>query len=192
MAVADGRIFGGSNDGSVSKVFAAPLDGSADPTGVLTSSPAWNVSIGGTPSEWVVGLDNNKLLASDLVGGGTRSIDTPSEIIKGAPVWGTGGYVYTASSVSGLVQARRPLESVEWQFNVGSPIEASMNLDCSRAADGAVLPGVPGVLYAAAQDGKVFALIVDSSGLDATAPWPKYQHDSRNTGNRETPITSCP
>ena len=67
-----------------------------------------------------------------------------------------------------------------------------MNLDCSRSSDGGVMSGMPGVLYAASQDGKVFAILVDSTGLDPSAPWPKYQHDSRNTGNPGTPITVCP
>jgi hypothetical protein len=169
------------------------LDGGQDPTSNPTMSPAWNVSIGGSPAiRGVVGLNSNTLLTLDMADGGTTRIETPSEVIKGAPVWGAGGYVYTASSTSGLIQARRPLESVEWQFDAESPIEASMNLDCSRTADGGVMPGLPGVLYAAGQDGKVFALIVDSPGLDPSAPWPKYQHDSRNTGNPETPVTSCP
>ncbi|WNG30668.1 PQQ-like beta-propeller repeat protein [Cystobacter fuscus] len=193
MAVADGRIFGGSNDGSNSRLFTAPLDGGQDPTNTSTGSPTWNASIGGSPeTRVVVGLQNNNLLALDVADGGTQPIQTPSEVIKGAPVWGAGGYVYTASSTSGVIQARRPLEHIEWQFDAESPIEASMNLDCSRAADGGVLSGMPGVLYAASQDGRVFAIVVDSPGLDSTAPWPKYQHDSRNTGNPSTPLTSCP
>nr|AYM53322.1 cell surface protein [Cystobacter fuscus] len=193
MAVVDGRIFGGSNDGSNSRLFTASLDGGQDPTNTPTGSPTWNASIGGSPeTRVVVGLQNNNLLALDAADGGTQSIQTPSEVIKGAPVWGAGGYVYTASSTSGVIQARRPLDHIEWQFDAESPIEASMNLDCSRAADGGVLSGMPGVLYAASQDGRVFAIVVDSPGLDSTAPWPKYQHDSRNTGNPDTPLTSCP
>ena len=56
----------------------------------------------------------------------------------------------------------------------------------------ALSSGVPGVLYAATTSGKVFAVIVDSPGLDPAAPWPRYQHDARNTGNPATPITNCP
>nr|AYM53412.1 cell surface protein [Melittangium lichenicola] len=193
LAVADGGIFVGSNDGSASRVFAAALDGGQEPTSVSTSSPAWNISFGGSPTvRGVVGLNNSKLLLLNSADGGIENINTPSDVIKGAPVWGTGGHVYTASSTTGVIEARRPLETVEWQFDTESSIEASMNLDCSRSSDGGVRSGVPGVLYATSQDGKIFALIVDSPGLDPSAPWPKYQHDSRNTGNPETPITSCP
>ena len=48
-----------------------------------------------------------------------------------------------------------------------------------------------GTLYAASGT-KLYALIVDSAGLDPMAPWPKFQHDVRNTGNPATPITNCP
>jgi hypothetical protein len=40
-----------------------------------------------------------------------------------------------------------------------------------------------GVLYAAAGS-TVYALITDAQGL-ANSPWPKYQRDSRNSGNAD-------
>jgi len=49
-----------------------------------------------------------------------------------------------------------------------------------------------GSLYVGSLSGNMFAVVVDSPGLDSTAPWPKYQHDVRNTGNPTTPIQSCP
>jgi hypothetical protein len=52
--------------------------------------------------------------------------------------------------------------------------------------------GPLGVLYVGSVSGSLYALVVDSPGLDSTAPWPKYQHDVRNTGNPTTPIQSCP
>ncbi|HEY0093426.1 MAG TPA: hypothetical protein VGB96_03845, partial [Archangium sp.] len=103
-----------------------------------------------------------------------------------------GGYVYTAGTLRGLIQARQPLVEVAWRFESGAPIEASMNLDCARGPDGGVTPGMPGVLYAVTRSGNVHALIVDSPGLDPDAPWPKYQHDARNTGNPTTPLNACP
>uniref|UniRef100_UPI00406A7F2D hypothetical protein n=1 Tax=Archangium gephyra TaxID=48 RepID=UPI00406A7F2D len=193
LAAADGVVFGGGNDGSNSKLFEVPLSGVLAPTYFPTSAQMWNVSIGGLPgANAVVGLDTGKLFVLDAADGGALAIDTPGDIIKGAPVWGAGGYVYTAGAISGAIQARQPLENVAWQFEPGSLIEASMNLDCSRLSDGGVSSGMPGVLYAASRDGRVYALVVDSPGLNPSAPWPKYQHDSRNTGNPATPITSCP
>ena len=37
-------------------------------------------------------------------------------------------------------------------------------------------------------------VVIDSRGIDTQAPWPKYQHDPRNTGNSATPLTdfACP
>jgi hypothetical protein len=49
-----------------------------------------------------------------------------------------------------------------------------------------------GILYVGSVSGSLFAVVVDSAGLEPTSPWPKYQHDVRNTGNPTTPIQSCP
>ncbi|WP_309887911.1 hypothetical protein [Archangium sp.] len=118
-----------------------------------------------------------------------------SEPTRGAPVWGAGGQLYTAGATTGLIQALSSLDEdaqALWRFEPGAPIEASMNLDCARGSDGGVAPGRPGVLYAVTRSGNVHALIVDSPGLDTTAPWPRYQHDARNTGNPATRLTPCP
>jgi hypothetical protein len=195
LAAFEGAVYGGGNLGGLSKLFSVPLDGGQPPIYFPTSSTMWNVSIGNPDGGTaVVGLEtSNKLFALSLGDGGTRTVDTPGDVIKGAPVWGAGGYVYTAGLTSGSIQARRSLENVIWQFEPegGAVFEASMNLDCSRSSDGSVVAGRPGVLYAVDRDGRVYALIVDSPGLDPAAPWPRYQHDSRNTGNPATPILSC-
>ena len=80
-----------------------------------------------------------------------------------------------------------------WKLNdsVGRS-EASPALDCSRGFDGTAISAPHGVLYVPSIDGKLYAFVVDSRGLDGSAPWPKYQHDSRNTGNPDTPLSSCP
>jgi hypothetical protein len=52
-----------------------------------------------------------------------------------------------------------------------------------------------GVLYVATRnDASLQAIIVDSPGLDGTAPWPRFHHDNANTGNPQTPLTpwACP
>jgi hypothetical protein len=194
LAVAHGSVWGGSQDGKSSKLFSVPLDGGPLPSFPTLPANAWNVSVGAADAGVVaVGLENARLYVLELGDGGTRTIDTAGEVIRGAPVWGAGGYVYTAVATNGTIQARQPLETVRWEVvpGEGSAFNASANLDCSRAADGGVLPGRPGVLYAASANGRVYALIVDSPGLDPAAPWPRYQHDSRNTGNPATPILSC-
>ena len=54
-----------------------------------------------------------------------------------------------------------------------------------------------GVLYVLTRSGAVAtlrAILVDSPGLDNTAPWPKYQRDNGNTGNINSDISpwTCP
>jgi hypothetical protein len=109
------------------------------------------------------------------------------------PVLGAGGLLYTATSNSDVVSVREAatLQS-RWMATLeGVSSSASPTLDCARAATGAPAGGNLGVLYVPAGS-KLYALIVDSPGLDGTAPWPKYQRDARNSGNPATPITSCP
>jgi len=200
LAVVGSSVLGGGNlVGSAGPLFgqffSAPLD-AGQPLGFFPQafSPMWNVSIGGgMPAHAVAGLDDAFLFTQSLTDGGEdTTVDFP-EPSRGAPVWGAGGHVYAAGAASGVIQARPSLRAaVDWQFEPGAPIEASMNLDCARGPDGGVLPGRPGVLYAVTRGGNVHALIVDSPGLDTTAPWPRYQHDARNTGNPATRLTPCP
>ena len=73
--------------------------------------------------------------------------------------------------------------------------DVSANLDCARDAAGALVPGRPGTLYAVGRKtGKLYAVIVDSPGLEGGAHWPRFQHDPRNSGAADTPATeySCP
>ena len=55
----------------------------------------------------------------------------------------------------------------------------------------------PGTLYVIGPGtGAVYAIIVDSKGLDTFALWPKFQHDTRNTASSAVPVTEnlggCP
>ncbi len=193
LAAASGAVYGGGNLGGFSKFFSAPLDGGQPPSYFPTASVIGNPSVGNVSGNVAVaGLENARLVSLTITDGGTQSIDTAGEVIRSAPVWGANGYIYTGGATSGAIQARKPLGTVAWQFEPGFTIGGSLTLDCNRQPEGSVIPGLPGVLYAATRDGKVHALVVDSRGLDTSAPWPKYQHDARNTGNPSTPISSCP
>ncbi|WP_395840182.1 hypothetical protein [Archangium violaceum] len=116
----------------------------------------------------------------------------------GAPVLGASGILYTASFTGpeagvGEVAAWSANDlKLSWKLSdsVGRA-EASPSLDCTRTPDGTPASTPHGVLYVPSLDGRLYAFVVDSSGLDTSAPWPKYQHDARNTGNPETPITNC-
>jgi hypothetical protein len=67
-------------------------------------------------------------------------------------------------------------------------VSASLTLDCNRRQPASQ----SGILYIATESGWLVSYIVDSKGLDATAPWPKYQRDARNTANLAGPAIGCP
>ncbi|MBJ6763396.1 PQQ-like beta-propeller repeat protein [Myxococcaceae bacterium JPH2] len=120
-----------------------------------------------------------------------------------APVLGEGGVLYTASatgaqsgvgevtawSTAGLTRLWRLSDSVG-RVIADAP-SGSPALDCARTSTGAARPESLGTLYVPGANGTLYAFIVDSRGLDSTAPWPRPQHDARNTGNPATPV-SCP
>lgn len=71
-------------------------------------------------------------------------------------------------------------------------------LDVYRTAAGArdcAKPlGVPYVTTRAGSTATLRAVLVDSRGLDSSAPWPKYQRDNGNSGNANAALSSwsCP
>jgi len=128
-----------------------------------------------------------------------RATATNAGSFPAAPVLGRQGILYTASYTGSVVGVGEVsawnatnLTNV-WRLSdsVGRT-NASPTLDCARNADGTAVSAPHGVLYVPSIDGKLYAFVVDSRGLDPDAPWPKYQHDARNTGNPNTPISSCP
>ncbi|MDC0711796.1 hypothetical protein POL68_25225 [Stigmatella sp. ncwal1] len=128
-------------------------------------------------------------------GPSTTLISSAVGTMRGSPVVGRRGNLYTVNA-NGHVRAwalssPTPLWGVDLAQGAGDA-NISPTLDCLRDSSGqAVANSRLGVLYVAAST-KVHAFIVDSPGMDPNAPWPKYQHDARNTGNPATPITSCP
>jgi len=71
--------------------------------------------------------------------------------------------------------------------------DVDLTIDCTRDDAGTAI-SAPGVVYVKSGSTSLTAIVVDSHGIDTTAPWPKYQHDPRNTGNVDTPMTDfvCP
>lgn len=112
--------------------------------------------------------------------------------VTAAPALGKDGLVYTLSKAGALEVWDAALHS-QWtaQLSSSGAFSASPNLDCSRDAAGGTAAH-PGTLYAASEGGILYSIIVDSHGLDPSAPWPKYQHDARNTGNSTTGVVNCP
>ena len=77
--------------------------------------------------------------------------------------------------------------------NSSISVVSSPNIDCARSPTGVKIH-CPGTLYYGANNGKLYAIIVDNPGIDTSSDWPKYQHDPRNTGSLSTPLTefTCP
>jgi len=83
----------------------------------------------------------------------------------GPPTIGSDGILYTGSC------AINPNGTIEWNSQIGGGPPAI-------ASDGTI--------YVGSDDGKLYAIYSESSGL-ANSPWPKIHHDNRNTGNVNTP-----
>jgi hypothetical protein len=123
---------------------------------------------------------------------------TPSKVgsvgtLRGAPVVAKNDRLYTFNNQGRLAAWVASTLAPLWYVEVapGPPTaDASPTLDCRRDASGQAVAGL-GTVYVPAAT-KLYAFVVDSSGLDPNAPWPKFQHDARNTGNPDTPITNCP
>ncbi|ATB26774.1 PQQ-binding-like beta-propeller repeat protein [Melittangium boletus] len=117
----------------------------------------------------------------------------------GAVVLGSAGTLYAASASGasgelGEVSAWAT-DSLQPRWKLSDSVgraQGSPSLDCSRTPEGTATRTPHGVLYVPSVNGQLYAFVVDSPGLDKTAPWPKYQHDARNTGNPDMPITNCP
>jgi hypothetical protein len=111
-----------------------------------------------------------------------------------APVLGAAGLVYTVAA-DGALEVRSTQDlALRWRLLLGGAVLANPTLDVGRAADGAKACSRPGTFYVLTASGQLFALLVDSRGLEPTAPWPRFQRDPRNTGNATSDLGefTCP
>jgi hypothetical protein len=116
-----------------------------------------------------------------------------------APLVGAAGRLYVVGSDGALRVLSSSTLAEEWRWDNAFPTTAisQLNLDINRDVAQPCASGQPGVLYVAASSGAetwLYAVLVDSPGLDRNAPWPRHQHDPANTGNPATPLTpwTCP
>ncbi|SEU31834.1 PQQ-binding-like beta-propeller repeat protein [Stigmatella erecta] len=204
LAIVNDSVYasaGNVGDSSVGGLFKISVNGGNVESLFPTSggSRVFNFSIGSGGTAYF-GTETNPIgnLRSLQLGTGAPSavMGWGVGILRGAPVVGRGGNLYTVNT-EGEVRAwtpssTTPLWGTKIEPGAGKGTNISPTLDCLRDASGqAVVGSRLGVLYVTA-DTKVYAFIVDSPGLDPDAPWPKYQHDARNTGNPATPIPRCP
>lgn len=172
-------IAGGGGVG-VGRLFSIPLNGGS-PVHFETQSPTWNM-VQTSAKELVAGTDSGKLFfASEDLQGTPRSVSLSGAII-GAPAIGADKRLYVSTRGSKLY-ALTSSGTVDWELDLGHASESSPALDCARHPDGSIDPSRPGTLYVGTDGGKLFAMVVDSKGIDVDAPWPKLHRDPRNSSN---------
>lgn len=198
LAMSAGKLFGAGDVYLGGTVFQAQVSGNLKfdygfaPARLSTTARGPVVAKGGLV---LVGVPTGIAAVSSQaaqVGAGDGLVNTPA--------LGEGGRLYALAENGGISEwtyeggkpARTWTDSVE--KTMAPVFEASPALDCARTAAGALIPGRPGVLYAAARGGMLYSIIVDARGVDTTALWPKYQKDPRNSGSADTGLQefACP
>jgi hypothetical protein len=131
--------------------------------------------------------------------GATQDVKTTLGNLQSVmPLLGEGNLVYLLTS-TGKLSVRRVSDLTEvWGGNVVSAATAAAQLALDVYRGTGTRCGKPlGVLYVLTKQGAtatLTAVLVDSRGLQADAPWPKYQRDNANTGNLSQPLApwTCP
>ena len=202
LAILDDKVYGATSDTdspTEGGLFSAPTAGGAIssvyPAG-SANSRVFNLSIG--PNNIAYFGAESTMPTKELL---ALPLNTPNPQImrasgvgtlRSAPVVGKNDRLYTLSDAGRVSAWTASTLALQWSLDL-TPVLAnsfvSPTLDCRRNDTGQPAPG-PGVLYLGAAS-RLYAFIVDSPGL-ANAPWPKFQHDARNTGNPATPVTNCP
>ena len=187
---------GSTDDASLGSLFSIPTTGGAL-TPVLPASRVFNLAIGtGDVAFFGAETAATAELLSLPLGMAASPTRVPAvDTLRGAPVIARNDRIYTVNAqgkVSAWVASTlAPLWNLDLQMDLSTK-DTSPTLDCRRDSGGAGVTGATtGTLYFVGTT-KLYAFIVDSPGLAANAPWPKFQRDARNTGNPATPVTNCP
>ncbi len=162
---ADGTIYFGSHD---KYFYALNPDGTLkwryETGGKVNSSPAI-----GEDGTIYVGSDDNHLYALNPADGSVKWSYETGGFVRVSPAVGANGTVYFGS-VDGYIYAVRSDGTLKWRYETAGPVITS-----SPAI------GADGTIYCGSTDHYIYALSSDSQGL-ASSPWPKFRHDSQNTG----------
>ena len=209
------RVVGGGGGPGIGRLFAfevtqgAPdIASNAWPTPTVLSSPTSGPSIGaaGVFAQYRVSGRSNLLRVnsstgvvlaqSTALGGAVQSSFTANG--APTPALGAGNKAYVVDEKGSLFVVPQDFAmSADAAWAVGLPaslsaagvvVTASPNLDCNRRIPGSQT----GVLYIATETGWLVSYLVDSRGLDPSAPWPKYARDPRNTGSYSASSVVCP
>jgi len=173
-------------------VGAIGTDGSAFDQSTLSGAPSFGPVIA-SDTKGYVGASAG-LVNVPLANLSNSSLLTPGAGGKASPVLGEGNWLFVSAG-SGFQAWQQGGPSFEWQASDAgiSAADVPLSIDCTRDDAGTAIPA-PGVVYVKSGSTSLTAIVVDSHGIDITAPWPKYQHDPRNTGNVDTLMTefACP
>lgn len=198
----NGLVMLAGNLVGVALAGAPSKEPSMEPTG---DEPYGPISVGsGHFFAGTAGGNLRRFPYSGTMLGSTRdTVSNLGDLSKTTPVLGHGGLVYAvnAAGVVTAVDFGATVPGATWNanfFNLSPPDAVGQPaLDVVR--DGAGMAQCSrglGVLYVpsvASGVATVTAVIVDSPGLDRSAPWPKYQRDNRNSGFADTsPVAACP
>jgi hypothetical protein len=95
-----------------------------------------------------------------------------------SPLLGSDNRIYAdaGGTLAAVNPTQTPPFNVDWSFTLGAT--ASFSAPPTMACDG--------TLYAAA-GATIYAFVTDARGL-ADTPWPKYQRDTRNSGNADSAV----
>lgn len=187
--------------GGANALFSIPTSGGGtqwlypSSSTVTTSSPV----IGAGNRIYVT--NSNGVLTSIQLDAALPLATTDAGTVLGSPTLGADGTVYATDFSSGRLNAWDAQLNPLWSMPSVARMKlgGSPTLDCARDSSGTKLAGRPGLLYVTSLGsspipGMLFAVVVDSRGIDTTAPWPVYQHDPRATGNAATSLAefACP
>jgi hypothetical protein len=191
-AAGQGQLFLANATTTGSNIWSAPVSNGASGPVTIDGGLVSVISVANQAQVVVLHpADGGELARSRVL---TSSAFTNAQIPT--PVAGEGGKLYVADeegrlfvlAQSTIVDGGSTWPPVVLPAGVSGPVSSSLSLDCNRR-----LPSSQsGILYIATESGWLVSYIVDSKGLDPTAPWPKYQRDARNTGNLAGPAIACP
>lgn len=134
-----------------------------------------------------------------VFGSATTAVQQSGQSISTQPVAGEGGRIYVVDAMGTVSAYSSDLQTLQWRLTSGASgingsVDSAANIDVARMGTMKDC-SKPGTLYVPSTgDGSLYAFIVDSKGIDGTAPWPRFQHDPRNSGNPTMSLAefTCP
>jgi hypothetical protein len=120
----------------------------------------------------LINTNEPKLYGLAPTTGAATSLMTPASS-SSTPLLGDDTRIYLGLNAGAIVAVNDSGgRLVSWSYPLSKPVNAALTMSCD------------GTLYAAAGD-TVYALVTDAGGLRNSSLWPKYQRDTRNSGNAD-------